>query len=59
MPMLISEASAQRGIPISTLVEVSTADGDKPSEATDWDCALSTVEDPKTCLYSFDAANLL
>ena len=52
---MLSEALAQRGIPISTLVEVSTADGDKPPEATDWDCALSTVEDPKTCLYSFDA----
>lgn len=51
----LSEALAARGIPISTLAEVSTAEGDKPPESVDWDCAMSTVDEPKTCLYSFDA----
>eukprot|EP00560_Eucampia_antarctica_P006722 CAMPEP_0197826698 /NCGR_PEP_ID=MMETSP1437-20131217/3610_1 /TAXON_ID=49252 ORGANISM="Eucampia antarctica, Strain CCMP1452" /NCGR_SAMPLE_ID=MMETSP1437 /ASSEMBLY_ACC=CAM_ASM_001096 /LENGTH=354 /DNA_ID=CAMNT_0043427235 /DNA_START=98 /DNA_END=1162 /DNA_ORIENTATION=+ len=51
----LSEVLAQRGIPIATMMDVSTIDGNKPPEPTDWDCALSTEQDPKTCLYSFDA----
>jgi hypothetical protein len=51
----LSEVLAKRGVPIATMMDVSTTDGDKPPETTDWDCALSTEEDPKTCLYSFDA----
>eukprot|EP00566_Odontella_aurita_P011238 CAMPEP_0113564606 /NCGR_PEP_ID=MMETSP0015_2-20120614/21713_1 /TAXON_ID=2838 /ORGANISM="Odontella" /LENGTH=395 /DNA_ID=CAMNT_0000466707 /DNA_START=23 /DNA_END=1210 /DNA_ORIENTATION=+ /assembly_acc=CAM_ASM_000160 len=52
---LLSEALAQRGVPLPTLRDVCTTDGDRPAEKCDWDCALSTVEEPKTCLYSFDA----
>lgn len=52
---MLSEALAQRGVPLPTLRDVSTAEGDRPAETCDWDCALSTVEEPKTCLYSFDA----
>lgn len=53
---VLSEALAKRGVPgITTLVDISTADGDKPPEKVDWDCAMSTEDDPKTCLYSFDA----
>lgn len=50
-----SEALAARGIPLTTMLEVSTLDGDKPPEEADWDCAISTEKDPKSCLYSFDA----
>jgi len=51
----LTEALAKRGLPVATVAGVSTADGDRPPEATDWECALSTHDDPKTCLYSFDA----
>mmetsp|Transcript_19952 Transcript_19952/g.28254 ORF Transcript_19952/g.28254 Transcript_19952/m.28254 type:complete len:373 (+) Transcript_19952:237-1355(+) len=52
---VLSEVLAKRGIPMPTLLDVSTAEGDKPPEKVDWDCALSTEEDSKSCLYSFDA----
>lgn len=51
----LSEALARRGLPITTIADVSIADGDKPPEPTDWDCAMATEEQPKSCLYSFDA----
>jgi hypothetical protein len=52
----LSEALAARGIHVGpTLTDVSTPEGSKPSQPTDWDCCLSTEEDPKSCLYSFDA----
>jgi len=51
----LSEELAKRGLPMTTLLQVSTPEGEKPPELVDWDCAMSTVEDPKTCLYSFDA----
>mmetsp|Transcript_5201 Transcript_5201/g.9460 ORF Transcript_5201/g.9460 Transcript_5201/m.9460 type:complete len:458 (+) Transcript_5201:115-1488(+) len=38
-----------------TLTSVATKEGEKPPERCDWDCALATEEDPKSCLYSFDA----
>ena len=34
-------------MPLPTVGGVSTVDGDKPAEKVDWDCALSTVDDPK------------
>lgn len=47
----LSEALAKRGIPMTTLTDVATSDGDKPPEKVDWDCAMSTLEDPKVrCL---------
>jgi len=52
----LSEVLASRGIPIGpTMVDVSTPEGKKPPMETDWDCCLSTEDDPKSCLYSFDA----
>jgi len=51
----LSEALAKRGLPITTIADVSIADGDKPPQPTDWDCAMATEEQPKSCLYSFDA----
>lgn len=51
----LSEMLALRGVPLPTIVSVSTADGDKPPEKVDWDCAMCTEDDPKSCLYSFDA----
>lgn len=52
----LSEALAARGIHVGpTLLDVSTPDGSKPPQLTDFECALSTEEDPKSCLYSFDA----
>jgi len=52
----LSEALASRGISIGpTLMDVSTPEGSKPPQETDWDCSLSTPQNPKSCLYSFDA----
>lgn len=52
----LSEALALRGIHVGpTMVDVVTPEGAKPPQACDWDCCMSTYEDPKTCLYSFDA----
>ena len=51
----LSEMLALRGVPLPTIVSVATADGDKPPEKVDWDCAMCTEDDPKSCLYSFDA----
>jgi hypothetical protein len=52
---LLTEALAKRGLPLATITTVSTADGDRPPEDVDWDCSMSTYDDPKSCLYSFDA----
>ena len=43
----LSEALAKRGIPMTTLADVATAEGDKPPEKVDWDCAMSTKDEPK------------
>lgn len=51
----LTEMLAARGVPLPTIVSVSTPDGEKPPKKVDWDCALSTDEEPKSCLYSFDA----
>lgn len=52
----LSEALAVRGINIGpTLTDVATPEGAKPPKEVDWDCHMSTKEDPKSCLYSFDA----
>jgi len=53
--IILSEALAKRGLPLKTRLEVSTAAGQKPPEIVDWDCAMSTTEEPKSCLISFDA----
>ena len=47
----LSEALAKRGLPITTIKDVSTADGNKPPEKVDWDCAMSTIEEPKVRCY--------
>jgi hypothetical protein len=52
---ILSEHLAKRGIPLPTLVDVQTPEGALPPQKVDWDCALSTAEEPKSCLYSFDA----
>jgi hypothetical protein len=51
----LSEALAERGLPLATLAGVSTPEGAKPPQSVDWDCAMSTPDEPKPCLYSFDA----
>jgi hypothetical protein len=52
----LSEALAARGISVGpTMTDVQTPEGSKPPQETDWDCCLSTHDDPKSCLYSFDA----
>lgn len=44
----LSEALAARGIHVGpTMVDVSTPEGSKPPQEVDWDCCLSTVDDPK------------
>lgn len=43
----LSELLASRGVPLPTVVGVSTVEGERPAEKVDWDCALSTVDDPK------------
>lgn len=51
----LSESLAKRGLPIPTVQDVATPDGSQPPKPVDWDCAMSTIQDPKSCLYSFDA----
>lgn len=51
----LSEALARRGLPVPTLAEVVTPEGASPPQPVDWDCALATEENPKSCLFSFDA----
>jgi len=46
---ILSEALAKRGLPMVTIMDVSTAEGDKPPDMVDWDCAMSTQDDPKVC----------
>ena len=46
----LSELLASRGVPLPTVMGVSTVEGDKPPEKVDWDCAMSTVDDPKVHL---------
>jgi hypothetical protein len=43
----LSEALAQRGIPLTTLMEVSTPEGQRKAQSVDWDCCMSTQEQPK------------
>lgn len=49
---ILSEALAKRGIPLITLLDVSTPDGQKPPQKVDWDCALSTQDEPKVSITS-------
>ena len=52
----LTEILSSRGIQtIPTLSSVSTPEGSKPPTKIDWECTVSTYEDPKSCLYSFDA----
>jgi len=52
---LLSEEMARRGLPITTLVDaVTTPDRARP-KPVDWDCAMVTVKERKTCLVCFDA----
>jgi len=52
----LSEILASRGVPnLPTLTSVQTPDNAKLPMKVDWDCALSTIDEPKSCLYSFDA----
>lgn len=50
----LSEALAKRGLPLPSIQDVSTPDGKTPPEKVDWDCALSTEDDPKHCLISYE-----
>jgi hypothetical protein len=52
---MLSEAIAKRGIPIPTYKGVLTPEGQTPPAKVDWECAISTKEDPKECLFTFDA----
>jgi hypothetical protein len=52
---LLSEALAMRGIPLPTLREVSTPEGVRIPEKVDWDCALSTSDEPYRCQYTHSA----
>ena len=46
----LSELLAQRGVPLPTVTSVGTVEGEKPPEKVDWDCALSTANDPKVSI---------
>ena len=46
---ILSEALAKRGLPMVTIMDVATAEGDKPPDMVDWDCAMSTQDEPKVC----------
>ena len=44
----LSEALASRGINVGpTMMDVSTPEGSKQPQKVDWDCCLSTEDDPK------------
>ena len=50
----LSEALATRGIHVGpTMIDVSTPEGNKPPQEVDWDCCLSTVDDPKVRIYYY------
>jgi hypothetical protein len=51
----LGEALARRGLPIATVADVSTPEGATPPQSVDWDCAVSTNDNPMSCLFSFDA----
>ena len=51
----LGEALARRGLPMTTVADVSTPEGASPPQPVDWDCALSTETNPMSCLFSFDA----
>eukprot|EP00542_Grammatophora_oceanica_P013172 CAMPEP_0194035168 /NCGR_PEP_ID=MMETSP0009_2-20130614/7622_1 /TAXON_ID=210454 /ORGANISM="Grammatophora oceanica, Strain CCMP 410" /LENGTH=336 /DNA_ID=CAMNT_0038676423 /DNA_START=6 /DNA_END=1016 /DNA_ORIENTATION=- len=53
--MILSEELAKRGIPIPTLQDVSVPNDQKKPEKVDWDCAMATEDEPKSCMLSFDA----
>lgn len=50
----LSESLAKRGLPLPTIRDVSLPDGRVPPQNVDWDCALSTEDDPKHCLISYE-----
>ena len=51
----LGEALARRGLPMTTVADVSTPEGASPPQPVDWDCAMSTETNPMSCLFSFDA----
>eukprot|EP00536_Pseudo-nitzschia_multiseries_P015290 jgi/Psemu1/327850/estExt_fgenesh1_pg.C_8530004 len=50
----LSETLAKRGLPLPTIRDVATPEGTTPPQIADWDCALSTEEDPGHCLISYE-----
>ncbi|VEU33604.1 unnamed protein product [Pseudo-nitzschia multistriata] len=50
----LSETLAKRGLPIATIQDVATPEGTSPPQKVDWDCAMSTEEDPGHCLISYE-----
>ncbi len=55
----LSEALAARGIHVGpTMVDVSTPEGSKPPQEVDWDCCLSTVDDPKVSTWYYCFKNV-
>ena len=48
---LLTELLARRGLPVITMEAVSTPEGIKPPEVVDWDCAMSTENEPKVRIY--------
>ena len=48
----LSEALAMRGIKVGpTMMDVATPEGAAPPQPCDWDCCMSTYEDPKVGLF--------
>ena len=56
---ILSEALAKRGLPMVTLMDVSTKDGDKPPEMVDWDCAMSTEDESKVSSVDFSSVHFV
>ena len=50
----LSETLAKRGLPLPTIRDVATPDGTTPPQPADWDCVMSTKEDPGHCLISYE-----
>lgn len=52
----LTEELGTRGVFFGpTMSDLFTCEQNKHPEKCDWNCCLSTVEDPMSCLYSFDA----
>jgi hypothetical protein len=49
---LLTEVLARRGLPLNTMETVATPEGAQKPQLVDWDCAMSTRDQPKVSQYA-------